>query len=106
MGKALIINDLHIGCRNDSLIFHTYFREYIEKYFFPLIEEEKPEAIFILGDIFDRRKYLNFNTLFLSEEYLFKPLNKLGIPVHIIYGNHDLFYKHSNKINSVSLILS
>jgi DNA repair exonuclease SbcCD nuclease subunit len=59
-----------------------------------------------LGDVFDRRKYVNFNTLADWRSQVFDKLASYNKPVHIVVGNHDTFYKTTNKINSVEQLLS
>jgi len=58
-----------------------------------------------LGDTFDRRKYLNFHTLKRSKQMFFEPLAELGVDVHILAGNHDTYFKNTNVVNSVDLLL-
>jgi DNA repair exonuclease SbcCD nuclease subunit len=54
-----------------------------------------------LGDLFDRRKYVNFKTLHRVHKEFFEPLQEMGIKVHIICGNHDIYYRNTNAINSL-----
>lgn len=35
----------------------------------------------------------------------FDPLYELGIEVHMLAGNHDTYYKNTNEVNSVELLL-
>lgn len=104
MSKALLITDSHFGVRADSLVFHKHFAEFYAKYFFPLIEQEKPVKIIHLGDLFDRRKYVNFQTLSLVRKYFLDPLRETGLEMDIILGNHDTYFKNTNDINSVHLL--
>jgi len=94
------------GARNDSTLFLDFYEKFYRDTFFPKIKEEKVESVLILGDTFDRRKYLNFFTLKRSKEIFFEPLSKLGIKVHILAGNHDTYFKNTNEVNSVKLLLS
>ena len=54
-----------------------------------------------LGDVFDRRKYSNYQSLALAKEMFFDPAREFKI--HMLVGNHDAYFKNSNHINSVSL---
>ena len=60
-------------------------------------------TILHLGDVFDRRKYSNYNSLHLAKEMFFEPAKDYD--VHMLVGNHDAYYKNTNDINSVSLTL-
>ena len=103
--KVAIITDQHFGARNDSTIFLDFYQKFYEETFFPRLREEKVDAVLILGDTFDRRKYLNFYTLKRAKEMFFDPLAYMDIPVHILAGNHDTYFKNTNDVNSVDLLL-
>ena len=57
-----------------------------------------------LGDLFDRRKYININTLATAKEYFFEPMREYEF--HTLIGNHDIFYRNTLKVNSTSLVLA
>ena len=99
--KIALITDQHFGARNDSQIFLDYYEEFYSNVFFPKLEEEGIQTLFMLGDTFDRRKYLNFYTLKRAKEMFFDPLAYMGIDVHILAGNHDTYFKNTNDVNSV-----
>ena len=94
--KAVIINDTHFGYKADSSIVLEYFLNFFEKQLFPYMKENKIKTIFHLGDLFDRRKYINFRTLNKIRERFLEPLQENGIRVHIICGNHDTFFLDKN----------
>ena len=73
--------------------------------FLPKLEEEKIDTVLILGDTFDRRKYVNFYTLKRSKEMFFDRLHNMGLKVHMLVGNHDTYYKNTNEVNSIKLLL-
>jgi len=103
--KVALITDLHFGARSDNIQFDAYFRKFYEKTFFPYLEEHGIKTIFDLGDTFDRRKYINYNTLKSCKEYFFDKARDLGIDIHMIPGNHDTYYKNTNDVNSPNLLL-
>ena len=103
--KIALITDQHFGARNDALHVLDFYQKFYEEVFFPKIKEEKVQAVLMLGDTFDRRKYLNFNTLKRAKEMFFDPLAYMGIDVHILAGNHDTYFKNTNEVNSVDLLL-
>lgn len=58
----------------------------------------------MLGDTWENRKSLNINTLHRAQKMYFDRLEELGIDVKIIYGNHDVFYKNTNEVNSIDFL--
>ncbi len=104
--KVALITDQHFGARNDSTHFLDFYEKFYNETFFPTVKEESVQAILILGDTFDRRKYMNFYTLKRSKEMFFEPLASLGLDVHILAGNHDTYFKNTNDVNSVDLLLN
>ena len=103
--KVAIITDQHFGARNDLPVFLNSYDKFYTEVFFPTLEKEKITEVFILGDTFDRRKYVNFYTLKRAKEMFFTPLANRGIKVHMLAGNHDTYFKNTNDVNSVDLLL-
>jgi len=103
--KVAIITDQHFGARNDSPVFLDFYQKFYTEIFFPKLKEHGVKEVLILGDTFDRRKYMNFYTLKRAKEMFFDPLANLGIQVHILAGNHDTYFKNTNDVNSVDLLL-
>ena len=99
--KAVILNDSHFGFKNDSCLMLDYFLEFFDEQLFPYLKEHNIKTIFHLGDVFDRRKYVNFKTLHRVRKEFFEPLQEMGIKVHAICGNHDTYYRNTNNINSL-----
>lgn len=58
-----------------------------------------------MGDLFDRRKFITFQSLQNTKEIFLDRLVDEGITMHIIAGNHDTAYKNTNKVNSLRLLL-
>jgi len=103
--KLCILGDCHFGARGDSLDFHNYFRKFYDECFFPYLEQNDIKTVFQLGDIFDRRKFINFNTLFLSRKYFFDKCKEHGIQLYTLLGNHDVAFKNTLEVNSPNLLL-
>tara|TARA_B100001113_G_scaffold277731_1_gene232377 strand:+ start:34 stop:1095 length:1062 start_codon:yes stop_codon:yes gene_type:complete len=103
--KVALVTDTHFGARSDSLAFDGYFAKFYDEVFFPYLVENDIKTICHLGDIFDRRKYINFNTLKSCKRYFFKQAEDLGIDIHMIPGNHDTYFKNTNDVNSPDLLL-
>jgi len=104
--RVAIITDQHFGSRNDSITFLDFYEKFYDNTFFPTLLANKIDTLLILGDTFDRRKYVNFLTLKRTKEMFFDKLQSLNIKVHMLAGNHDCFHKNSNNTNSVDLLLN
>lgn len=106
MTKVALVTDTHFGARSDSIPFDNFFRKFYDETFFPEIDRRGIKKIFHLGDCFDRRKYINFNTLSSCRDYFFDAAKQRGIEVVMIVGNHDTFFKNTNNVNSPGLLLN
>jgi DNA repair exonuclease SbcCD nuclease subunit len=103
--KVAIITDQHFGARNDSITFLDFFQKFYDDTFFPSIDAAGINTVLILGDTFDRRKYVNFYALDRAKKMFFDKLEERGIRVHMLAGNHDTYYKNTNDVNSPDLLL-
>ena len=103
--KVAIITDQHFGARNDSTHFLDYYEKFYRDTFFPTIDNAGINTVLILGDTFDRRKYVNFYSLKRAKEMFFDELASRDIKVHMLAGNHDTYFKNTNDVNSVRLLL-
>ena len=101
--KIGIITDTHYGCRKGSKHFHEYFEKFYADIFFPTLEKEGINTIVHMGDIFDSRKSIDYQSLEWAKRVVFEPLKKYK--VHLITGNHDCYYKNTNEVNSPELLL-
>jgi len=104
--KIALITDTHFGARSDSLQFDQYFKKFYDEIFFPQLKSRDITHIIHLGDTFDRRKYINYQTLKSCREYFFDRLKILDIKVLMIAGNHDTYFKNTNEVNSPDLLLN
>ena len=96
-----VINDTHFGARNDSPVFLDHFLRFFEEVFFPYIERRGITQILHLGDFLDRRKFVNFHTLGQVRSRFLDRLRDMGVQMDITLGNHDVYYKNTNRLNSV-----
>ena len=103
--KVAIITDQHFGCRKNSKIFHDYLLKFYNDVFFPTIEREGITTVIDMGDTFDSRKGIDFAALAWSKVNYFDRLEKLGCTVHTIVGNHTAYYKNTNEVNAIDLLL-
>jgi len=103
--KVAIITDTHCGAGNDNQNLNEFFLKFYEDVFFPYLKQHNIKTVLHLGDTFDRRKYINFSTLHSWQNRVFKPLHDWCDRVDILIGNHDTYYKNTNKVNSVEELL-
>lgn len=103
--KIALITDTHWGIRNDSPVMHDYMKRFLDHVFFPQLEAHGIEHIIHLGDLVDRRKYINFNTASRLRQDFLEPLAESGKQLYIIAGNHDTYYKNTNSLNSLKELL-
>lgn len=103
--KTAIITDTHFGARKNSKLFHNYFEKFYKEVFFPYLDEHNIKHVIHMGDCFDSRKGIDFSALQWSKRVFFDELSVRGIEVHLIVGNHDAYYKNTNSVNAVDLLL-
>jgi len=103
--KLAIINDTHHGVRNGSDIFLDYSARFYENTFFPYLLEHGIKKIIHLGDYFEHRKYVNFKVLKHNHKTFISKLEEHDIHMDIILGNHCVYYKNTNELNSLNEIL-
>jgi DNA repair exonuclease SbcCD nuclease subunit len=101
--RIWFITDTHLGVRNNSNEWIDSIREYFFNWFFPLVRENyKPgDVLFHLGDFFDSRQSLNLKVLNLGIEITEELSAIFKDGVYIIVGNHDIWNKTSNDVNSL-----
>lgn len=102
--KIAILGDAHLGARNDSLAFHAFFEKFYD-YFFEYLKKNNISTIIQVGDLWDRRKYVNFQTLSESRRYMFDRMKEENIQFITLLGNHDVAFKNTLSVNSSSLLL-
>jgi hypothetical protein len=103
MSLVAIITDTHYGARKNSKEFHDYFNLFYTNVFFPTLEKYNISTVFHLGDAFDNRKVIDFKSLEWSKVNIFDKLKNLK--VHMLTGNHDCYFKNTNRLNAHKLLL-
>ena len=99
--KVALVTDTHWGARNDSRVFAKYFSKFWKETFFPYIDKHNIDHIIHLGDIVDRRKYINYVTADNLKTDFINPLKQRNIKFWCIIGNHDIYYRNSLEINAL-----
>ena len=103
--KVAIITDQHFGARKNSKLFHDYFLKFYNEVFFPTLEREGITTVIDMGDTFDSRKGIDFSALSWAKNNYYDRLRDMGVTVHTVVGNHTAYYKNTNEINAVDLLL-
>ena len=99
--KIALLNDTHFGCRNDNPAFIKHQNKFYDEVFFPYLIANNITTLVHLGDVVDRRKFINHNTAHNFREKFWHRLSNLKIDTHIIIGNHDTYYKNTNEVNAI-----
>ena len=103
--KVAIITDQHFGFKKGSKHFHKFFQKFYDNVFFPTLEERGIDTVIDMGDTFDSRKGIDLYSLDWSQRNYFDKLRDAKIHLPSIVGNHTAFYKNTNDINTIDLIL-
>lgn len=104
--RVWMITDTHLGVRNSLEEWIDIQRKYFFDEFIPLIKKEyKPgDVLFHLGDVFDSRHAITLKVIDLAID-IFESLSSIFIDgVYIIAGNHDIWKKTDNTINSLKML--
>lgn len=103
-GKRIwLITDTHLGVRSNSREWMESIEGYFYDFLIPTIQENyKPGDILVhCGDIFESRQSINLYVLNKALD-IFEKLSSI-LPVYMIIGNHDIFMKYSNDVNSLKI---
>ena len=103
--KVAIITDQHFGFKKGSKLYLDYFQKFYDEVFFPKIEKLGIKTVLDLGDTFDNRKGVDLYSLDWAKASYFDRLANLGVNLISIVGNHTAFYKNTNDINTIDLLL-
>ena len=103
--KVAIITDQHFGFKKGSKLYLDYFQKFYDEVFFPTIEKLGITTVLDLGDTFDNRKGVDLYSLDWAKTSYFDRLSNLGIDLISIVGNHTAYYKNTNEINTINLLL-
>jgi len=100
-----ILNDTHCGIRSSSEIFMEYQSRFYTDVFFPYLKEHNIKKILHLGDYYENRTSINFKALHHNRRIFLDKLRDYGIHMDIIPGNHDCYFKNTNRLNALKELL-
>ena len=103
--KIALLTDTHFGARNDNVNFNEYFYDFYEGVFFPYLQQNNIKHCIHLGDLMDRRKFVSYRILKDFRERFIQPFNHLKVNLHILVGNHDIYFRNTNDVNSLQELL-
>ena len=101
MTKLALITDTHWGVRGDNVAFLDNNKKFLDEVFFPYLDTNSIGRVIHLGDIVDRRKYININTARRLRTDFLDKLKERNLEVHLIAGNHDTYFKNTNEVNAI-----
>ena len=104
--KIALLNDTHCGVRNNNQMFAEYQGRFYKDVFFPYLDKHNIKNIIHLGDYFDRRRDVNFYSLHKNYEHFIEPMLEKDITMDLIVGNHDIYFKSTNELNSPDYLLN
>lgn len=104
--RVWFITDTHLGVKNNSNEWIEMMREYFFDWFFPMIEKEYQEGdvLLHLGDWYDSRQSINLKVLNLGIDIAEKMSEIFKSGIYVLVGNHDLWGKSTNDVNSLKTI--
>lgn len=101
MAKVAIITDTHFGAsKSDEWLLQKQM-DFIQGTFFPSLVEHHIFDVIHMGDVFDNRQNLNTKMLDTVYSGFFTPLRDSGVNLRILLGNHDIYYKNTNRYHSL-----
>src|ERR1700756_1886741 len=100
MAKVALLGDTHFGAFDGRPIYHAFMEHVYRDWMFPLLRELGITQVVQFGDLFDKRKGVDSFSATESKRYFFHPLNRLGIILKALIGNHDAFFTNTIEVNS------
>ncbi len=102
--KIVFLGDTHFGLRKGNDDHHEHMALFF-KDFFEYIDQNVIKTIVQVGDIFDVRKNVDIKVIDYFRNVFLNEITKRKLQLYIVVGNHDIYYRESVKINTVSAIL-
>ncbi len=106
MSKIAILGDTHFSLKHDSLTFTEHQTKFYNDVFFPYLRENDITDIIQTGDFFDTRKHLNIKAIRHCKDVFLDVIKNEGFNLTTYAGNHDLYFKDTNRLYSVQEVIS
>lgn len=97
--EIALLADIHLGVKKSDRIFQESQLKFFKEQLVPELKEKEIDTIAFLGDIFDTRQSVNTNTMNVVYDLFTNVLKDFDI--HVIVGNHDLYYTTTTEVNSL-----
>lgn len=104
--KIALITDLHYGIKADHSAFNENNKRFFDDVFFPYLERHNIGHVVCLGDLVDRRKYVNYATAQRMRHDFIEPMINNNIKFDWILGNHDIYYRQDMSVSAASELYS
>ena len=75
--RVAILTDSHWGSRKGSKLFHDYFEQFYKNIFFPTLEQQGITTVIHMGDAFDSRKSIDYQSLDWAKRVVFDLLKSI-----------------------------
>lgn len=102
--RVVVIGDTHAGGRQDAKWLLKKQEAFYDRLFRYMIQHDI-KNIWHLGDLFDRRKTIYFETLHDWKRFFFNRIRDYGFHLEIIPGNHDIRFTNTRKVNALNLLV-
>lgn len=99
-----IFTDTHFGCRNSSIHFEEAMYRFIEKQLIPHCKKNGIKHVMHLGDFCDNRSHISLRILHNLLDKFVPLFVDNEITLHIVPGNHDIFFRHLNDVHSTKIL--
>ena len=102
--RIIFITDTHFGIRNNANEWIDIQEKYFFDWFIPKVKKlwRPGDCLVHLGDVYDSRQSLNLRVMNFGVS-VFEELSKIfrREGVYILCGNHDVYGKETNDVNSL-----
>lgn len=101
--RIWLISDTHLGVRSNSREWMDNIESWFRDFFIPNLKKNyQPGDVLVhCGDVFDSRQSINLYIMNKGID-IFEDLAEI-LPIYMIIGNHDIFMKSTNDINSLKV---
>lgn len=104
MQKIAIIGDTHFGRKSEHPLIKMHIKNGQSAFFDYVVDELNKrdiKTVLFTGDIHDTRQQINVEALVTTKRLLQTKMKDFD--VHIILGNHDMYYENSYETTSLEL---